>query len=111
MNEKHTDFIPLSDVAIRFGESVSRVRRLIEDRHLGAKRVGSELMVPAAFIRDDAPVPGVRGTLILLEDLGFSNDEAIDWLLENNDELGETPAEALRRGHKAPVRRAVQMIA
>lgn len=111
MNEKHTDFIPLSDVANRLGESISRVRRLIEDRHLAAKRIDKELMVPESFIRGNLPVPGVRGTLILLEDLGFTNDEAIDWLLAENDELGETPAQALQRGHKAPVRRAVQMIA
>lgn len=111
VNEQREAFLPIPDIAELLSVTASKVRRLIEDRHLAAKRIDKVLKVPTSFVSNGAVVPGVRGTLILLEDLGFSNDEAIDWILAPNDELGETPIEALRRGHKAPVRRAVQVLA
>lgn len=111
VNEQQEHFIPLPDVAVALDVGISRVHRLIEDRYLAAKRINNIRMIPSAFIDQGEPIPGVRGTLILLEDLGFTNDEAIDWMLSDNDELGEPPIDALRKGHKAPVRRAVQMMA
>ena len=111
MNAEHEDFLPIPDIADLLDVTPSKVRRLIEDRHLAAKRLDKVLKVPLAFVNNGDVVAGVRGTLILLEDLGFSNDEAIDWILADNDELGESPIEALRKGHKAPVRRAVQVLA
>ena len=111
MNEQTEAFLPIPDVADLLEVPASKVRRLIEDRHLAAQRIDGVLKVPAAFIANDVVVPGVRGTLILLQDMGFSNDEAIAWLLTENDDLGETPIAALTKGHKAPVRRAAHMLA
>ncbi|WP_437585118.1 Rv2175c family DNA-binding protein [Paramicrobacterium sp. CJ85] len=91
--------------------SVSRVRRLIEDRELLAVRREGIRVVPASFIRDGAPVKEVRGTLFVLLDAGFSDDEAIEWMLAPNDAIGETPIAALRAGRKSEVRRVAQALA
>jgi hypothetical protein len=48
--------------------------------------------------------------MLQLLDLGLTEEEAIDWLYQDNDALGETPMAALLKGHKAPVRRAAQAL-
>jgi len=68
-------------------------------------------MVPAIFITDDGPLPHLSGTVTLLIDGGFSDEGALDWLLEPLDELGASPAEALAQGRKTQVRRIAQALA
>jgi hypothetical protein len=93
------------------GVSPSRVRRLIEDKHLlGARRDGV-LTVPADFIKDGEPLPELRGTLILLQDVGFTDDEAMAWMTEPEDSLGVAPIDALLAGRKTEVRRVAQALA
>jgi hypothetical protein len=88
----------------------SRVRRLIEDRHLLAIRRDGILSVPALFIRDGAPLPELRGTLHLLADAVFSDEEAVQWLIGVDDSLGCSPIDALRAGRKTEVRRIAQAL-
>jgi hypothetical protein len=52
----------------------------------------------------------LRGTIVVLGDAGFSDDEAIHWLLNPDDSLGDTPIAALRAGRKAEVRRVAQAL-
>ena len=47
----------------------------------------------------------------MLHDAGFTDDEAIDWLLDYDDSIGLPPIEALRQGRKAEVRRVAQTLA
>ena len=88
----------------------SRVRRLIEDRHLVGIRRDGILSVPALFIRDGAPLPELRGTLHLLADAVFSDEEAVQWLIGVDDSLGCSPIDALRAGRKTEVRRIAQAL-
>lgn len=99
------DLVDLLDIG------VSKVRRLIEDRSLAARRVDGVWKVPELFIRDAAPLSELRGTLMVLHDARFSDDEAIDWLLSPEESLGVSPIEALRAGRKAEVRRVAQALA
>ncbi|UCR89794.1 DNA-binding protein [Mycetocola spongiae] len=89
----------------------SRIRRLIEDKHLLAIRHEGVLSVPADFLRDGEPLVYLRGTLFLLEDAGFSTEEAMSWLLEVDDALGVAPIDALNAGRKTEVRRVAQALA
>ncbi|MBO0985376.1 DNA-binding protein [Rathayibacter sp. SD072] len=93
------------------GLSVSRVRRLLEERHLLGTRRDGKLVVPSLFLRDGEPMSEIRGTAILLSDSGFSDDEAVEWLLSEDDALGTSPVLALRAGRKAEVRRVAQALA
>jgi hypothetical protein len=94
------------------GVSQSKVRRLLEERHLvGIRRNGGPLVVPASFIRDGNPLTELHGTVIVLSDLHFSDEEILTWLLETDDALGVAPIDALWAGRKAEVRRVAMTLA
>ncbi|WP_440710454.1 Rv2175c family DNA-binding protein [Herbiconiux sp. YIM B11900] len=106
-----TEWLTVPDLVDLLGLTPSRVRRLIEDRHLvGVKRDGV-LSVPASFVRDGEPLTELRGTIIVLTDNRFSDDEIVEWLLEPNELLDAVPIDALRAGRKAEVRRIAQALA
>jgi excisionase family DNA binding protein len=105
------DWLTVPDVAERLGLTPSRVRRLIEDRHLAAIRRDGVLQIPSVFLVDGEPLGELRGTLTVLSDNGFSDDEAVQWLLETEDALGAAPIDALLAGRKAEVRRVAQSLA
>ena len=69
------------------------------------------LVVPEQFVLDGEPLKDLRGTLMLLADDGFTDDEAMEWMLGVNDLLGASPVDALRAGRKAEVRRVAQALA
>jgi hypothetical protein len=106
-----TDWLTVPDLVELLGQTPSRIRRLIDDRHLLAKRVEGVLKVPAVFLRDDAPVPELHGTAMVLADAGFTDEEALEWMLAEEDSLGTTPIAALRAGRKSEVRRVAQALA
>ncbi|MBX9717504.1 MAG: DNA-binding protein [Microbacteriaceae bacterium] len=91
--------------------SPGKVHRLIEDRHILAVRRDRVLVVPEEFVQEGEPLKDLRGTLILLADDGFTDDEAMDWMLTVNELLGVSPISALRAGRKAEVRRVAQALA
>lgn len=106
-----TDWLTVPDLVELLGQTPSRIRRLIDDRHLLAKRIDGVLKVPAVFLRDDAPLPELHGTAMVLADAGFTDDQALEWLLAEEDSLGTTPIAALRAGRKSEVRRVAQALA
>ena len=105
------EWLTIPDLIDQLRLSQSRVRQLIDDKQLLAVRRNGTLQVPSAFIRDDAPLPELRGTLIVLADDGFTDEQAMDWLLNVDGSLRTTPIEALRAGRKAEVRRVAQALA
>ncbi len=106
-----TEWLTVPDLVDLLGLTPSKVRRLIEDRHLVATRRDGVLSVPASFLKDGEPLTELRGTVILLADNHFSDDEIVDWLLSPNDLLDVPPIEALRAGRKTEVRRVAQALA
>jgi len=112
-----TTWLALPDVALRLKVPVSRVRELVRERHLLAVRRGENdaLHVPESFLIEGPdglqPIPTLRGTVILLADAGLTDDHVMRWLLDDNDELGQTPVDALRSGKRAHVRRVAQTYA
>lgn len=106
-----TDWLTVPDLVELLGLTPSRIRRLIDDRHLLATRIDGVLKVPALFLRDGAPLPELHGTAMVLADAGFSDAESLEWLLDEDDSLGTTPIAALRAGRKSEVRRVAQALA
>jgi excisionase family DNA binding protein len=102
--------LTIDEAAQQLGVSASKVRRLIEEHILFSIRVDKQPMIPADLIQNGEPLSSIRGTMLLLLDCGLSTDEAIDWLYAANDDLNSTPIAELLKGHKAPVRRAAQML-
>lgn len=103
-------WLTVPDLTELLGLKVRQVRRLIEDRALLARRIDGVWKVPELFIVGTEPLGELKGTIILLGDIGFTDDEAIDWLLDYEDSLGTSPVEALRSGRKAEVRRVAQAL-
>lgn len=110
MIDRVDSWLTIDEVASALGVSASKVRRLIEEHILFAVRVEKEPKVPAHLIQNGEPLSSIRGTMLLLIDMGFTEAEAIEWLYTENDNLGSTPMAALLQGHKAPVRRAAQAL-
>lgn len=119
-------WLTLPDIAERVGLDVGKVRRLVQERRIVGVRRGDPrvFQVPEAFL-----VPGhlanpaqparsadeewtvlasLQGTLTVLADAGFSDEEAIAWLFTPDDSLPGTPIDALRAGRKTEVRRRAQ---
>lgn len=106
-----TEYLTVPELVEILQITPSKLHRLIEDRQLAAVRIDGVLRVPAEFIVGNEPLNSLRGTLLALADAGFSDEEAVAWLLGPNDELDQRPIEALRAGRKSAVRRATQALA
>ncbi|ADP79884.1 hypothetical protein FraEuI1c_1828 [Pseudofrankia inefficax] len=106
------NWLPLPDVAEALGVPVTRVRQLVREGGLLARRQDDGILrIPAGFIHGDAVTKGLSGTLTLLADAGFSPDEAIDWLMREDPSLPGTPLQALRDNRGREVKRRAQALA
>lgn len=105
-------WLAVPDVAELLGVDPGRVRRLLQDRALIGIRRGEPriLQVPAALLQDGEPLPELRGTLTVLTDAGYTDDEAVRWLFSPDDSLPGTPVAAMRAGRRAEVRRRAQAL-
>ncbi|MBL1066759.1 Rv2175c family DNA-binding protein [Streptomyces sp. 7-21] len=106
-------WLTLPDVAERLGVPVTRVRQLVKEGQLIAVRRGENgvLMVPADFLDGDKIVKGLVGTLTLLRDDGFTDEEMLEWLFTPDDSLPGTPTQALRENRGTEVKRRAQALA
>ena len=102
------EVIALPDVASRLGQPVTRVHQLIRDGHLLAVRRDGVLGVPSAFLTETAIVKGLGGTITLLRDNGYNEDEILRWLFAADDSLPGTPIDALRGDRGREVKRRAQ---
>lgn len=110
ITDRVKSWVTLEEAAQLLSVSPSKVKRYLEEHVLFAVKIEKQLMIPAELIVDHEPLSSIRGTMLQLLDLGLTEAEAIDWLYQENDELGGTPMAALLKGHKAPVRRAAQAL-
>ena len=106
-----TDWLSLPELVEVLDEPLGRVRRMLDEFQLIGSRRDGAIKVPAVFILDGHPLSSLRGTVFVLHDAGFSDDEAIDWLLADEDSIGMPPIEALRAGRKSEVRRVAATLA
>ena len=105
-------WLTLPEVADRLGTDVSRARQLVRDRQVLALRRGENnaLMVPEQFVRDSQVLKGLPGTLTLLADARYGDDEAVRWLFTPDDSLPGTPVDALTQNRGTEVKRRAQAL-
>lgn len=108
--DKVKNWLSIDQAGELLGISPGKVKRLIEEHSLIALKRDGQPMIPAELIVAGEPLASLKGTVILLLDLGYSLDEAISWLYTYSDVLGSTPIDSLLLGRKAPVRRLAQMV-
>jgi Rv2175c C-terminal domain of unknown function len=110
-------WLTLAEVADALQIDVRRVRRLLRDRQLVAVRrapgpgLAAQPCVPELLILDGQPMAEVPGTVTLLRDAGYSDEEAVRWLFTPDPSLPGSPVEALRSGRKTEIRRRAQALA
>lgn len=113
------NWLSLPEVAEAIDVPLRTVRGYLRDRVLVATRRGENnaLAVPEGFLVPSQDgngcvvLPSLRGTVMMLADSGFADDEIVTWLLRENDELDGTPLDALRSGRTHAVRRTAQSLA
>lgn len=105
--------MPLPDVAQLLDVSITKVHGLLDERALAALRIGERRIrsVPAAFLQDGHVVESLKGTIVVLADAGFSDEELIGWLFTPDESLRGRPIDALREGRKTEIRRRAQSLA
>lgn len=106
-----TEWLTMPDLVEALDQPLGRVRRLIDEHYLVGTRRNGVFTVPGVFIVDGHPLPSLRGTIIVLQDAGFTDDEVVDWLLSDEETLGRSPIAALLAGHKSEVRRLARTLA
>ncbi|MGP9693687.1 Rv2175c family DNA-binding protein [Brachybacterium sp. AOP25-B2-12] len=113
LDELVGEWLTLPDVAERLGIETSRVRRLIDEGQLVAVRRGEPVVrsVPTAMILEEAIVPHLAGTITVLRDAGYTDDELLSWLFTEDDTLPGRPIDRLREGQRGEVRRRAQSLA
>jgi excisionase family DNA binding protein len=101
----------IPEVAQRLGVPVSRVHQLVRDGHLLAIRRNGALAIPEEFLGDDTVVKGLAGTITVLRDGGYEDQEIVRWLFEDDPSLPGTPIEALRGNRGREIKRRAQAMA
>ncbi len=106
-------WLPLPDVAQQLGASITQVHGLINDRSLIAVRIGDRAIrsVPADFLMEGSVLESLKGTIMVLADAGYSDEEMIIWLFTDDESLPGKPVDALRSGRKTEIRRRAQALA
>jgi hypothetical protein len=108
---ENSAWLTIPDLVEVLDETPGRVRRLLDEHYLIGSRRNGVFAVPAIFIVDGRPLSSLRGTVMALQDVGFDDDEVIDWLMTEEESLGRTPIAALLDGHKSAVRRIARTLA
>jgi Rv2175c C-terminal domain of unknown function len=106
------DWLTLPEAADRLGIPPGRIRQLLRDRKLLAvERPDGIRSVPAAFFDGDQILKGLHGTLTVLFDCGFDDEEAVRWLFTADDSLPGTPIQAMAERRGTEVNRRAQALA
>lgn len=106
------DWVTIPDIAETLDLKVTRVHGLIAERQLLAVRDAEGVRrVPALFLTDGQVLDSLKGTLTVLQDAGFDDEEAIRWLFTEDESLPGRPIDALHGGRKTEIRRRAQALA
>jgi len=107
------EWLTLPDLMEALDVDLRRVRSYVDTRQVLAVRRGERniLSVPAAFVQDGQIIESLPGTITVLKDAGFDDEELIAWLFTEDESLPGTPLQALREGRKTEIRRRAQALA
>lgn len=107
--------LPVSEVATLIDQPVSRVHQLVRDGQLLSLRRDGEVVVPADFLDTGEDrtevVKGLPGTITVLRDGGYTDEEILRWLFTEDDSLPGSPMASIRAGRHREVKRRAQAMA
>ncbi|MFD1846932.1 Rv2175c family DNA-binding protein [Arthrobacter flavus] len=106
-------WLNLPEVALELDVPITKVHGLLDEKSLIALRSTERNVrsVPAEFIFEGAVVDSLKGTITVLADSGFSDEDIVRWLFTPDESLPGRPIDALREGRKTEIRRRAQAAA
>jgi hypothetical protein len=106
-------WLTLFDLAERIDVPLPKVRQLLREGRLVAVVRGSPAVkhVPVDLVRDGRLVKGLSGALTVLRDAGYSDTEALRWLLTEDAAIPGRPVDAMAAGRDTAVKRRAQVLA
>lgn len=98
-----SSLLTLDEAARMLGVEPRRIKQLVRDHQLFTVKTpeGQQAIPASILVKGESgwePLFNLPGTLTLLADNGFTHDEAVNWLYSVQEELDETPLEALLAG-------------
>lgn len=107
------EWTTVPDIVESTGLDVRELRRLLDVRAIVAVPIGERGVkkIPARFFRDGEPLDSLKGTIQVLTDAGYSDEELIAWLFTEDETLPGSPMDALEAGRKTEVRRRASALA
>ena len=113
LDELVSDWLTLPDLAERIDTPLQKVRQLIREGRLVVVERGSPPIkqVPVELVADGKLVKGLAGALTVLRDAGYSDDEALRWLLTEDPAIPGRPVDAMAAGRDTAVKRRAMVLA
>ncbi|MCF7548334.1 DNA-binding protein [Pseudonocardia sp. WMMC193] len=103
--------LPATEVAVILSIPRTRVHQLIKDGQLLGLRRNDTTCIPADFLDGNAVVKGLPGTISLLRDGGYPDEDILRWLFTEDESLPGTPIAAIRAGRHREIKRRAQAMA
>jgi hypothetical protein len=113
LEELAAAWLTLPELADRIGLPLPRVRQLLREGKLVAVSRGDPptKQVPVELVHEGQLVKGLAGALTVLRDAGYDDDEALRWLLTDDDAIPGRPVDAMAAGRDTAVKRRAQVLA
>ena len=108
-----SQWLTLPDLAEAIDQPLPKVRQLVREGKLITVRRGAPPVqcVPADLVHDGKLVKGLAGALTVLRDAGYSDEEALRWLLTEDASIAGRPVDAMAQGRDTAVKRRAQVLA
>lgn len=106
-------WLTLPDLAERIDVPLAKVRQLLREGRLVAVGRGQPPVkqVPTDLVAEGRLVKGLAGALTVLRDAGYSDEEALRWLLTDDPAIAGRPVDLMAAGRDTAVKRRAQVLA
>lgn len=113
LDELAAGWLTLPELADTLELPLSRVRQLLRDGKLIAIPRGTPPVkqVPRELVHEGQLLKGLAGALTVLRDAGFDDEEALRWLLTEDEAIPGRPVDAMAAGRDTAVKRRAQVLA
>jgi hypothetical protein len=113
LDELASSWLTLPELADKLGLPVTRIRQLLREGKLVAIDRGTPPIkqVPIELVHDGQLLKGLSGAITVLRDAGYDDQEALRWLLTDDDAIPGRPVDAMAAGRDTAVKRRAQVLA
>jgi hypothetical protein len=105
-------WLTLPDLAEQIDVPLATIRQLVREGKLVVVSRGSPPIkqVPVELVHDGELLKGLAGALTVLRDGGYSDEEALRWLLTDDPTIPGRPVDAMAQGRHTAVKRRAQVL-